>query len=145
MNRSIRRTDFHLMTHAVQQFHAVVPNDITPEELVDSRFWSNVRAKLNTFSHINVITEDGENFGLFIVQAMDDISVKVGCVYWESIEGAKETNETKDAEDRYVVKQRGQLGWCVVDLKEDRNVATNLNTKSQAQRALEEHRLAMAK
>ncbi len=136
------RTSFAFAEHQFARHGAIVPIGTTQEQLEDPVFWSHVRGQLTTFAEVRVVAEDGSMTALMLVTYADSIGFKIKTIYFLTIENP--IPAANPALQHLVVKQRGQLKWCVVDTRTDKNIRQGINSQSDAMRELEEYQRALA-
>jgi hypothetical protein len=139
----LRMSHFGMAQHQYQQFNAEVKAGTTPEQLEDPHFWSHVKQKLRLFDEIRVIAEDSSFLAKVLVTFADGNRVRTKVVYGVELEAA-DPEQIMDEESRYYIKQRGRLGWCVIDRQTDQNIREGIRTRSDAMRELEDHLKALA-
>lgn len=140
----LNRQQFGLTEHAVKHFHATVPAGTTTEQLEHPHFWSNVRQQMGVFARIEVTADDGSFVALLVVQGIDDFGVFVKQVYKIDLKEVAHVDQVA-AQKRYVVQNKGQLKWCVVDTMEKINIKEGITRESDAVRELEEFIRAQAR
>lgn len=136
------RTRFALAEHAFRRFNATVPVGTTKEDLENPRFWSFCQEHVRVHDEIRAVAEDSSFFVVLLVAAKAGNLIYPRVVYGTDL-GDTDLSAATAAQARYAVKQRGVLGWCLVDVEEDRNIKTGIGKKSDAERELEEYLQAL--
>ena len=140
-NPKIDRERFHLAEHYRQDYVAVVPQGITPENIEKSDYWSVVVNIMRPGGRIEVEGEDGSWSAdcKILLVGPTWAKVKVLHVY------RYETGETpKDAPLDYRVYWRGRHHrWAVQRMSDGEIIKNNLGSQSLAEDALAQHRKAM--
>jgi len=134
-------TDFGLMTHKVRQFSVVAPAGTLPEDIGSPELWKHVAPQLQMGSEVRVLSEDYAWVAYGIVTFQHANNVKVTVTNVTQIEDV--SYDTKAIKERYVVKQRGVLKWCIVDTETGDNVFKNIPNQGKALLELDEYRATL--
>lgn len=137
-----RHENFGLADHHFRRHAATVPADFK-KYLNDPALYSHIASDLKTHDEIRFVAEDSTWVANAFVTFAAGGVVRVKVLYCIDLEpvSPSETGQT-----RFILKQRGNLKWCVVDTNEgDRNVRQGIESQSEAQKQLEEHLRALAR
>ena len=139
----LRLQNLGFAQHSFQSFNAEVPVGTTKEDLENPHFWDHCKHKLRLHDEIRAIAEDSSFMALVLVTFNDGMNVLTKVIWGCDLEPADPEMLSKE-QDRYYIKMRGKLAWCVVDRETDRNIREGIKSKSDAMRELEDHLRALA-
>lgn len=140
-NPKLARERFHFIETKFQDYAAIVPEGIVPEDLEKPEYWSIVANISKAGGHIRVQCEDGSWEAECSIRNVGPtwVSVKVLNVHRFEPEKAQE----EDTE--YRTYWRGQHHqWAIQRLSDKQIIKNNLPTRLAAEEALIDHRKAMA-
>lgn len=137
-----RHENFGLADHSFRRHSAIVPASYK-DDLEKPGMYAHVAGDLKMYDEIRVVAEDTTWVANLLVTHAAGNVIRVKLLYVIPIEPVKAEDT---AQNRFIIKQRGQLKWCVVDTEEDdRNVRQGIATQSAAMEQLEEHLRALAR
>lgn len=138
-----RHENFGLADHQYRRHGATVPASYKTGDLENPALYAHIAADLRTHDEIRFVAEDSTWVAnVFVTYASGGV-VRVKALYQIPLEPVSpvDTQQT-----RFIVKQRGNLKWCVVDTAEnERNVRSGIESQSEAMKQLEEHLRALAR
>jgi hypothetical protein len=133
---------YGLAEHTFRRHSVIPPANYTTADLESPITWAHLRTKFKMHDEIRAIAEDGSWIANLLVVAADNGVVRVKELFRLPIDlGAV----AKAEQHRYVVQQRGSQGWCVVDTEENRVIRQGCKAKSDAEKQLEDHLLALSR
>lgn len=130
-------TDFGLITHKVRQYSCTAPAGTVVEDISNPEFWKHVAPQLQMGSEVRVLSEDYAWVAYGIVTFQHANSVKVTVTNHTIIDDV--SYDTKAIPEKFVVKQRGVLKWCIVDTETGKNVFKDIPNQGKALLALDEY------
>lgn len=135
---------YSLAEHGYRRHSVTPPANYSTSDLESPSTWAHLRTRFRTFDEIRAVADDGSWYALLVVVFCQDGVLRIKELYRFPID-VKATVEAQ-AQVRYQVRQMGSLGWCVIDTQDnDRKIRQGLSKKSDAERQLEDHILAMSK
>lgn len=140
-NPKIEQERFHFKESYWQDYVAIIPQGISPEDLESSDYWSIVAFKCRAGGHIWAECEDGTWEALCKIRNVGPtwVSVKLMQVY------RYEPEEEPEADKDYEVFWRGQhYQFAIRRISDGAVIKNGLYPKHVALQALVEHRKAMA-
>tara|TARA_R110000803_G_scaffold11041_1_gene33485 strand:- start:48 stop:560 length:513 start_codon:yes stop_codon:yes gene_type:complete len=121
---------FLLQPAAYQMHNALIPAGITKDDLTNPRMWNHVSSKIKLHDEIRAVAEDGSFLAKLLVTFKHSLDVGVKVLEFYQLE---EVDYEKEAGlDEYDIKNRGALGWCVIDKKNGKNIKTNCASQAEA-------------
>ena len=140
-NPKLARERFHFIEAIFQDYAAIVPQGITPEDLEKSEYWSIVANISKAGGHIRVQCEDGSWEA--------ECSIRNVGPTWVSVKVLKvhrfEPDTIPDEDMEYRVYWRGNHHkWAIQRLSDKAIIKNNLVSRVEADSALIDHRKAMA-
>jgi len=139
--RPVLPTNFGLMTHKVRQYSVIAPTGTTVEDIGSPDLWRHVAPQLQMGSEVRILSEDYAWVAYGLVTFLHANNVKVTVTNYTEIEDV--SYDTKGVKERYVVKQRGVLKWCIVDTETGDNVFKNIPNQGKALLELDEYRATL--
>jgi hypothetical protein len=134
----IRTTSFGLAEHSYRSFNAIAPSATTENELTNPKLWTLIAAQLRPGDEIRVVDEAAEWVAkLFVTYAQGSI-VRVKITDYKRF-GAEDAIEDDGIDNRFEAKQKGVLGWCIVDKTTNENIKQNIPSRVEAERELEDY------
>lgn len=122
--------NFLLQPAAYQMHNALVPAGTTKEDLLNPRLWNHVSSKIKMHDEIRVMAEDASFMAKLLVTFRHSLDVGVKLLEFHELD---EVDYEKAAGlDAYEVKNRGALGWCVIDKKDGKSLFSNLPSQAAA-------------
>lgn len=126
-------------------FAILVPNGVTPEQLMDPGYLAHYAQRLKPYDQIVARWEDGTRFATYLVlecsrtwARLYQLSGHLLTTSDVSLTQAAKIEATAVAKD-YEVKHRGPRGWSVVRLSDKQVLRENDQTKANAEKWLAEH------
>lgn len=136
----IRRASFGLAEHNFRTFDAKVSGDMTPADLLDPGFWTNVAAQMNPGDEIRAVSDDDTWMARLYVTASIGTQVRLHLIYATEMEKPTEL----EANGPYFVERRKGHNWCVIERESGRIVVENQTSQSKAYREMEDLMRALA-
>jgi len=137
MKKLTNTQHFGLMPQKVYSFSAIVPGDVTVEDLSSGGYWQNVASRMQPGSEIRALAEDGTFVCRLIVlfASGTDVRLKV-----ESFTQFADVNMQDD--DDYKVLNGGATGWYVKKISTGERVKglVGLGSQAEAYQQLAEHK-----
>lgn len=136
----INRSQFGAASHRYNTWDATVIADLSKDDLTSERLWVNLAPQLRAGDEIRVQADDGSFVGLLYVSFKYGNQVTTHLL-WLARPNVKkiEANVNTDVMGDYTVKQRGQEGWCLVQVSTGHVLKTSLGSKADALKELEQH------
>ncbi len=136
----INRACFGAAAHRYNTWDAEVNEKLTKADLTNETLWINMAPSLRAGDEIRVRAMDGSFVALLYVSFKYGNQVTTQLLWLAKVDTSKSTAPSNtDQLGDYTVKQRGQQGWCLIQVSTDDVIATNLGNKSDALKALEQH------
>ena len=129
--------DFKLSIHGHQQHDAIVPAGTTKKDLGNSKLWNHVSTKIRMHDEIRVIEENGAYMAKLFVTFKHNLDVVVKVIEFYELEEVDYDEATGLA--GYDIKNRGAVGWCVVDKESGKNLFTGLESQAAAFKQRDEY------
>lgn len=142
MKQPINNKDFGLSEHRFSMFSCTVSSEHTEETIIDPANFVNVAGKIDIGDEIRFVADDYSFLGELFVTFRRGTDVRVKLLSFTVIE---ENAIPDEKDERYVIKQRGPLKWCIVDTTDNSNVKTEIANKSTAYRELDDYLRAMSR
>jgi len=139
-NTPLRRSDVQVLGTNFIIFGAVVPNVIPKDKITDPKLWVNVAAKLMVGSEVRVTDIDSSFMARLYVTYASQHDIRVHVLEYHVFETPSDTDEGD-----YYLKQRGQQKWCIMKKGNSDPVQTNIASKHEAERQLEEYLKTLAR
>tara|TARA_R110002072_G_scaffold266030_1_gene424906 strand:+ start:8710 stop:9156 length:447 start_codon:yes stop_codon:yes gene_type:complete len=134
--------DFGAAEHKYQRFSAIVPHDITEEQLESPDFWVNVGRHFGTGDEVRVCAEDDSFVALLHVTYANGNQVRLKLVYRTKMEVVDYSEQ--DHGD-YKVQLMGRKKWCVRQISTGESIKEEIPTQQQAFKELADINRAMAR
>lgn len=138
----INTRDFGLAQHRFALLACVVSASLTKETITAPGNFVNVAAKLDVGDEIRFVAEDYSFVGRLFVTFRRGTDVRVKLLEFTTIE---ENAVDEEPDERYIIKQKGPLKWCIVDTQDNSNVKTEIPNKTVAYRELDDYLKAMSR
>jgi len=121
-------------------FHATVEPNVTREHLVDPAFWKHVAQKLQPYTRIEVVTDDGKYFcELLVLNSGKNWAITKELRYIE-LGGHDIAIRQASLMDEYVYKWRGPHQMhCIVRKSDNEVIKEGMQTQEEARRFLSEY------
>lgn len=126
----VLQRDFKRESHAFTQYSTLVPAGTTEKDLTDPKLWAHVAASVKAFDQVRVVEENGAFLAELVVVIKLAHDVKMRVLHFHELDDVDYGQESES--DKYKVMNRGAIGWCVVDVGTNINVARNLETQAAA-------------
>jgi hypothetical protein len=141
----IPRANFGAAAHRFNVWDAEVSEDLSRKDLTNDILWVNMAPSLRVGDEIRVRAADGSFIGLLYVSFKHGNQVVTHLLWLAHPEAHKGEGEfNTDQIGDYTVKQRGQEGWCLIQVSTGHVIGSKLGNKSDALKALEQHIRALA-
>lgn len=124
-----------LMTYDNQVHNAIVPPDVTVDQLGKSEFWRLCAKNIRVFDEIRVIHEHHAFFARLLVTFSDGMNIVVKILEAHDLEGMI----TKGVTDDYFVEMRGQKLWCIIRREDGTEIKTKMRDRGAAYKELDEY------
>lgn len=129
--------NFQLQQSAFNIHNAIIPAGATKADLTNPRWWSHVGTKIRLHDEIRVMEENGAFMARLLVTFKHALDTRVKVLEFFELEEI-DYEEATGLSD-YLVKNRGAVGWCVVDKASGKNLFTNLESQAAALTRREEY------
>ena len=139
-NTPIKRSDLQVYGTNYLVFGAVVPKQMTEEELIDPGFWVNVAAKLMVGCEIRVIDTACSFMARLFVTYVNQHDIRVSMLEHHVFE---DVGEVSDGE--HFIKLRGTHRWCVMKKGNPEPIQKDIASKPEAERQLSEYLKTLAR
>ncbi|MCG7985062.1 MAG: hypothetical protein JAY90_20220 [Candidatus Thiodiazotropha lotti] len=136
----IRPPVFKLAEHAYRCFDVIVPQGITPDDLMNPVLYQNVASRITQYNEIRVIAEDGSYMARLLVMFVRGTDVKTQILECYKF---SDTDYVSDQEAEYFVEVRGSKGWCVIKRSDGTRVIENISDRATAERELNDYLKAL--
>ena len=137
----VKPFDFQTAEHRYRRFDCVVPQGTTKDDLEKPELWTNVAPQLKQFDEVRAVASDASFVAYLVVLFSHGTDARLKIVNGVDLD---EVDDTDSASSKHDIKMRGTLKWCIVNLETGENIKTNIPTKSQAQRELEDYLKALS-
>jgi len=129
--------DFKLTIHGHREHDAIVPAGTTKKDLTNKKLWNHVSPKIVMHDEIRVIEENGAFMAKLFVTFKHNLDVVVKILEFYELDDVD--YEAATGLDAYEVKNRGAVGWCVVDKESGKNLFTGLEDQAAAIKKRDEY------
>jgi hypothetical protein len=139
-NTPIRRSDVQALGTNYMVFGAVVPKVLSEKDLLDPKLWVNVAVKLMAGCEVRVTDVDCSFMARVFVTYANQHDIRIQVLEHHVFETPSDTED-----EEYFVKQRGQLKWCLMKKGNPEPIQTNIATKHEAEKQLNEYLQTLAR
>ena len=139
-NQPLKRTDVQVLGVNFLVYGAVVPKQMSKEELQNPEFWVNVAQKFQMGSEIRITDANCSFMARAFVTYINSHDVRLHVIEYHVFESA----EVVDAGDHYI-KQRGVHKWCIMRKDNPDAIQQNIATKLEAEEQLDEYLKTLAR
>lgn len=119
---------------------AVVPKQMTEEELVDPALWVNIGSKLRAGSEVRVIDVDCTFVARLFVTYVNQHDVRLSVIEHHTFETVD-----VDEDSEYYIKKRGVHRWCIMKHGSPDPIQKDIATRHEAERQLAEYLKTLAR
>tara|TARA_R100000951_G_scaffold106876_1_gene101773 strand:+ start:5323 stop:5865 length:543 start_codon:yes stop_codon:yes gene_type:complete len=134
---------FQLQQSAFNIHSAILPAGTTKNDITNPRLWNHVGTKIKLHDEIRVMEENGAFMARLLVTFKHSLDHRVKILEYYELEEI-DYEEAAGLSD-YLIKNRGAVGWCVVDKATGKNLYTNLESQAAALTRRDEHVAAIGK
>lgn len=136
-------TRLKLAEHMRVIYHATVEPSVKREDLVKSEFWKHVAPKLQPYTRIEVVTDDGQYYVELMVLASGRNWATVKEINFVDLSGQDKITDTH--QDDFFVKHNGPHDkWCIFRRSDNEKIQSKME-KDQANTALVEYLKVISK
>lgn len=139
---SVKRVDFGSAISRIQQFDAIVPSDLSEDQLEDRNLWALVAGQIKPGAEIRVVAADYSFVGTLFVTFVNGTDVRTRLISYSRFEVADEQDETVEGD--YMVKLCGVKRFCIIKRDDGTVIKENIATKKEAYRDLDDYLRALA-
>lgn len=141
----INRQQYGLAAHRYNMWDAEVPASLGKDDLANEMLWVNMAPNIRTGDEIRVRADDGSFVAQLYVSFKYGNKVTTQVLWMTKVKQAEGVeNLDTDRIGDFTIKQRGQQGWCLMQVSTGDVIKSNLGNKSDALRELEQHARAIA-
>lgn len=142
-NAKLDRARFHLAEHHRQDYVAIIPQGMQPQDLENASYWSVVSNICRPFGRIEARAEDGSWIAELVITEVGRQFVRVKILQLYTLSAVEPAGE-ETGDQNYEVLWRGQHHkFCVKRLADNEIVHTGEATKDGARGWLREHLKAL--
>lgn len=135
-------THIGLAIHKMQQFCVLAPSHVTPEDLTRPELWAHVGSRFQVGDELRVLAVDMSWRAECIVTYKLSANVRVHVLEVKELD--KVDHKKASDWEKFEVKQRGPLKWCIVDKDTGENLFKEIPTQAEAYTQLEQHVKALS-
>lgn len=140
------RVRFHLAEHQRQDYVAIIPQGIAPDDLSNPAFWASIANQCRPWGRIEARAEDGTWIAELVITEVGRQFVRVKLLQLYELTTAEVAQTQAEIDSGYRVIWRGQHHqWGVKRLSDSAVVRSGEPSKGQAETWLREHLKAVAR
>lgn len=114
---------------------------MTKAELINPSLWVNVASKMQMNDEIRVVDEDGSMMARLFVTYANGHDIRLRVLEHQVFE----TEDVKEPEEEYFIKQRGTHKWCLMKRDQADPIYSGIATKHEAEKQKYEYMNALAR
>ena len=139
-NQPLKRSDVQVFGTNYLVYGAVVPKQMSKEELTDPALWVNVATKFQMGCEIRVVDADCSFMARLFITYVNMHDVRLHVLEHHIFE----SSEVVDSGE-YEIRQRGVHKWCIMRKDHPDPVQSGIATKPEAQKQLDEYLQTLAR
>lgn len=132
-----------LQQHRFAMYDVTVPRLMDKELLENKNLWVHIARRLQPGSEVRVIAEDCSFRAVLLCTYAEGSETRMKVVEYTALD-AVDYDEMSSQTEKYQVKQKGILKWCIVNMETGENIKEKIPTQAEATRELMEYKKALA-
>ncbi len=134
----LRTTSFGLAEHSYRRFSATVA---TLDDVENPDFWVHVAPQFRIGDEVRLLAEDMSFVATGLCTYASGRILKIKIIEKHELDVVNEDDIV--GADRFYIKMRGPLKWCIVDSETNENIKTHIADQVTAARELSDYKKAL--